>query len=64
MYSARSYIILKNSSGDTKTFYGNVISNSVYDVAKTAYNYKETTGVYKESSKTREYLLNNIISIS
>ena len=63
-YTARSYVILKNSEGNVKTVYGEVFNNTIYSVTETAYNYKETTGVYRESNIIREYLYNNILNIN
>ena len=60
-YSARSYVILQNAKGNTETIYGDIINSTIFDIANTAYNYKETTGVYREKQEVREYLYNNIL---
>lgn len=60
-YSVRGYVVLQNSEGDTQTVYTDMRSANVYEVAETAYNFKQTTGVYLESEETRSYLFENIL---
>lgn len=61
-YTVRAYFKYLDANGEENIIYMDVDDVAVYPVAKLAYSAVNSSGEYKEPSKVRNYLYNNIIS--
>ena len=63
-YAVRSYYKYYDANGTLQTVYSETYRPSIYDVAKEAYSAKNKDGSFAESDASREYLYNDILSLT
>ena len=63
-YAVRSYFKYYDANGTLQTVYSETYRPSIYDVAKEAYSAKNKDGSFAESDASREYLYNDVLSLT